>query len=576
MNAIELLRAAVESYEPWLQPTGHLHDPVLREPTGAGTPHHALAQAVLASIDPGPRRADHLMNAFRGLDASLRHLLDPRRAPPTARIDPATGAIRATDAAPGCWAPILKTFRLLKRQGVSMVDAFASPISTVDAEQQFPDPPGWADAASWLEGEWIRTQEGLGGISRAAFEHRLAALLNGCAVSAPGYCQQPGQSNACDLLIRLHLAGLLHAGYDGDARPALETLLRTGLARSLAVQLSDGSLASTHAHGGQTWTVAAQIAYFTLASRLLAEKQPAAAADALAAAQRAMASLARWQRPDDPFSPVENLHPPAHRIGYDDRTFDGHGASVAIAMLAEAVLHGLDQCPLPPRNGRPHAHFIEEDPVGRALVQGGPYSVHVNAAPADPHDAFGLADITFGSQRYFHLVGPVHHAATGRRVTPGMALRTGPGRTTLRPIGEEHPRLIAPIQRGLSDASIRVSARCPGAVHLYELNVWLDDDGIEIEERTPGLAGYKSLLLPYPRDMGGDYRTHVRAALSPEGAVVRFRYGNELIRLRVQGAISHSLLLPHGYESRRGLCGLLRLDLRDPTEIVRYRLSVVR
>ena len=61
-----------------------------------------------------------------------------------------------------------------------------------------------------------------------------------------------------------------------------------------------------------------------------------------------------------------------------------------------------------------------------------------------------------------------------------------------------------------------------------------------------------------------------------EGAVVRFRYGNELIRLRVQGAISHSLLLPHGYEGRRGLCGLLRLDLRDPTETLRYRLSVGR
>lgn len=571
VNAIELLRAAVGSYEPYLQPSGELHDPVLREPTRAGTPYHALSQAVLACRDPEPGGSDHLMNAFHGLDASLRFLLDPDHPSPASRLDPATGAVAATQPRAFFWAPVLKTYRILKQQGVAMAEAFTHRIGAVDATRHFPHPTTQAGLASWLEGEWIRIQEGLGGLDRGAFDRQLISLLDSSALVEAGYCQQPGQANACDLLIRLHLTGLLLADYDGAARNTLEALMTTGLQRSLAVQLSDGSLASAHEHGGQTWTAAAQLAYFARVGQWTDDR---GAADT--AARLALASLQRWLRSDEPFSPVENIHPPSFRIGYDEHTLDGHYGSFAVSLLAEAVLNGFEGEPLEIEPDRPLTVFIESDPVQRALVHGGPYSVHVNASPHGDRDTFGLADITFGPQRFFHLVGAVHHSASGRIFTPGMALREQPGRSEVRPITDTSPRLIAPMEPGRSDAGLHARARCPGAMYPYELDVWISDDGIEFEENTPGWVSHKTLLLPFPRDLGGEYRTHVRIALSPEGAVVRFRYGQELVRLRVRGAISHSLVLPHGYESRRGLCGMLRLDLRDPTETLRYRMTVGR
>src|SRR5215211_1491907 len=45
---VEILREAVQSYAPYLQPDGEMHDPVFGQPTQYGTPYHALCNAVLA------------------------------------------------------------------------------------------------------------------------------------------------------------------------------------------------------------------------------------------------------------------------------------------------------------------------------------------------------------------------------------------------------------------------------------------------------------------------------------------------------------------------------------------------
>ncbi len=576
MKAIDLLRVAVESYEPYLQESGELHDPVLGEPTQYGTPCHALGQAVLASHDPTPRHSEHLMYAFRGLDASLRTLNNSNRPHTASALDPSTGTVSALDHRSYFWAPVIKTYRHLKRHGVSMADAFTTRIAGVDIERAFTDRPLDGRAAAWLAGEWIRMRENLSPVSPVQFDLWLGALLDHCALVDLGFCQVPGHSNAEDLFIRFYLADLLAEEYQGAHYDRLHQLMQTGLQRSLATQLSDGSLASAHINAGQTWTVACMVAYFTHAAAYFDGSAPELADAAKQAARRALSSLARWQRADEPFSPVENLFSPNFRIGYEPFTLDGHYGNLAIAFLAKAILHGCDDEPLESKSGRAADHHIDPDPLHRAMLHEGPYSIHINGAPNSDYDGFGITDLTFGPNRFFHFASTVRHVDSGSFFNLGMAMRDEAGRSPIRSIASEAPGLLTPIERGLSDASLRVRARTRGALYTYDLNVWIDDEGISCEETTPEIKGYKSLLIPYLRDLGGDYKTRVGVRLSSEGAGVRFQHGNEVIRVRVEGAIAHVLDLPHGFENRRGLCGLLRLDLRHPTHTLRYRVTIGR
>jgi hypothetical protein len=50
--------------------------------------------------------------------------------------------------------------------------------------------------------------------------------------------------------------------------------------------------------------------------------------------------------------------------------------------------------------------------------------------------------------------------------------------------------------------------------------------------------------------------------------------GDEIILFQDKGTIEQMLDLPYGYENRRGLCGLLRLDLAEPGEEIRYRVMI--
>jgi hypothetical protein len=56
VQPVEILREAVESYAPYLQASGEMHDPVFGEPTQYGTLYHALCNAVLAREDSGERK----------------------------------------------------------------------------------------------------------------------------------------------------------------------------------------------------------------------------------------------------------------------------------------------------------------------------------------------------------------------------------------------------------------------------------------------------------------------------------------------------------------------------------------
>ena len=377
MLPVEVLREAVESYAPYLQPSGEMHDPVFGEPTQYGTPYHALCNAVLAREDGGEWKSAYADRAIRGLEAALDHVFDPGLQPTASGFDGATGVVSRSNHRDFFWPPILKTFLILRDLGTDGVEGLAGRISGVDIEASFAQraPSNWA--AVWLSGEWLRLREGLSPFSTERLDLWIDTFFEAHILTGQGLYQEPGHPNSYDLFTRYHLADMLVEGYDGRRREDLENLMRTGLRRSLGVQLSDGSLASAHRSTEQTWTLGAECAYFTHASNYFRERDPELAGRAEEAAYRALSSFQRWKR-EGPYSPVENRLPPGHRVGYETYTADGHYANLAAAFLAVAVSNGLNR-PFTEFSGEREASLLlEHDPMYRAVLHNGIYSLHFN------------------------------------------------------------------------------------------------------------------------------------------------------------------------------------------------------
>jgi len=106
------------------------------------------------------------------------------------------------------------------------------------------------------------------------------------------------------------------------------------------------------------------------------------------------------------------------------------------------------------------------------------------------------------------------------------------------------------------------------------MSVALDDQGVHVTESTPGAVCPKTLLVPYLRDRGDGRATQLAIEPAAQQTVVRFTLGEEVVRLTLDAVTLNPIDLPHGYENRRGLCGLLRLDLAEPTERVTHHWAI--
>jgi hypothetical protein len=561
-DPIDVLVRGADSYRPYLQDSGELHDPIFGEPTQYGTAYHAYVNATLALIGPPERCADFAERALRGIDAALKHTADP--ALPAA----ASGFARDTGSVTGrgnhrdfTWPPILKAFRLLREYGIAdeQVADLARRISAVDIERSFRSRPPSNWASVWVAGEWIRVHEGLSPYHRENIDDWVEGFFSRIDLDL-GWYEEPGKPNSYDLFTRFHLIELLAEGYSGRMRDPLRKLVESGLRRSLAVQLSDGSLASAHRSAGQSWTDGVQIAYFTYAAGLVDD--PELSRLSAQATQRAMASLCRWQRPDDPFSPVHNLLPASRRIGYEGYTADAHYGNLALGFLATAVLHGFrgQQSVV---DERPPAFRVEQEPTFRAVAHHGRLSVAVNGAPAPAYDGFGITDLTFGAGRLLHFGSSARAAHTEGFCNVGLALRPGPGRTQLDIVSARTHTLRELV---CADDAIRLRSKVED--YEYVLGVRLRPTMAEIEESTPGLRTQRSIVIPYLLDGGFGPRTRVQSL--PDG--VALQHGTERVEIRTDAAIESVLDLPHDWENRRGLCGLLRIDLAEPAESVLYRI----
>jgi hypothetical protein len=559
IDPAEILSEAVESYAPYLRPSGEMHDPVFGEPTQYGTPYHALCNAVLAAGVGGERRSAYVDRAVRGLEAAIDHVSDPGLPPTASGFDPATGATTRSNHRDFFWPPILKTFRILRNMGVDGVEGLASRISAVDIERSFAARPPSNWAAVWLSGEWLRLREGLSPFPTERIDLWLDAFFDARILTEQGFYQEPGHPNSYDLFTRYHLADMLMEGYDGRRREDLERLMHTGLLRSLDVQLSDGSLASAHRSTGQTWTLGAQCAYFTHAANSFRGTDQGLARRAERAAHLAISSFGRWQRHDGPYSPVENRLPPGHRVGYERYTADGHYANLAAAFLAVAVSKGLDRPVNEPSGGREASIRLEHDPIYRAVMHNGTYSMHVNARPAPDYDAFGIVDLTFGPGRFLHFASCAKHPESGRFLNLGME----------RPPSHGDLALIGRMERDGKSAGVRIEARGRGSPHKYRLAARVETDGVYVDEATPRLEEPKALLVPYLRDAGTGIVTEARV----EGGKVRLIHGHEEVEISYGAPVKRVVHLTGGFESRRGLCGLLRIEFRHKSEGISYRIQ---
>lgn len=590
-----VLERGVESLAPWLRSDGTLHDPVFATPTQYGSAYFGWCCAVLA--EQGRDADANRQRAAAILAASLAHTADTSREPFAAGFDRATLSIASRlNHRDFTWPPILKTLLSLENSpsagsgsggSAGSGSELRSVLAAVEIEESFRSRPPSNWAAVWMSGEWLRMQEGLSPTKPEQFDDWLETFFKGDGVCGfdldLGMYLEHGLPNPYDLFTRAHFTDLLLQGYCGRNRERLESFLTTGLRRSLIMQLSDGSMASGFRSTGQTWVLGAQIALFT-GSRVLGLGSADESEQARLAAWRAFDSLARWQRPNAPFSPVQNLLDPRMRVGYEGYTADGHYSSLALAFLASAISAGFGTDERPSGSdleNRPTQAFAEGSPTWRGVLHSGRVSAAVQTQADGAYDGTGIVDLTFGPGRLLQFVssarqlGPSTGSGNGRAwLNPGLAVRPGPGATQVSAVCGRLHKIATPLRsdgEGRLTYATTIEALTEVEDDLladqsYRCDVAVTTDGVDVTETTPGALHLRSLLIPYPRNLGTDARTTV--SFTADG--VRLQFEQEWVEFTVAGAIERAVEIPYGYENRRGLCGLVRLDLTEPAENIRW------
>ena len=562
---------------PFQQPDGALFDPVFNVQTQYGTAYFGWCCAVLADI-AGQEWRDR---AHAALTQALDHTSRPELPAHASGFDTATlGVIGRGNHRDFTWPPILRTFAALGSE-----DDLVATIAAVDPEQSFHARPPSNWASVWMSGEWLRMRAGLSTTTGDQFDDWLDVFFAEVLDIDRGLFSERGLPNAYDLFTRTHLADLLVVGYDGRNAERLREFLTAGLRRSLGLQLSDGSVASGYRSTGQTWVLGAQISFFT-AARHLGLGTPSEQQQAGLAAWRAFDSMQRWQRPDGPYSPVQNLHPPELRVGYEGYTADGHYSPLALAFLATAITRGFGADEQPSGNDLDHresAGWGEAEPTWRAVVHHGRMSAAVQAAADHVYDGCGLVDLTFGTGRRLHLATSARHLSGGPWVNPGLAIADQPSGTAI-PLSGEDQTPVAPIL--VNDGKLEYQTTFASDSRLqgnrYRLTLNLTDSSVQVEESLtsgdqqqprPGESSSesrlsRSLLVPFLADDGGQERTRLRWL--PNGAELELA-GEKLI-IEIGAEIDRRTVIPDGYQNRRGRCGLIRFDLAQPTPTLTWSI----
>lgn len=539
----------------WDAAQGELRDPVIEEPTQYGTAYFGLVSAGAARLrPPGRHERDRAVAAARSV---LAHLSDPGSRPAVSGIRPGALSMSRGSHRDFMWPALLRTVDELRSVGRRECDELDAGIADIAVPGAFTARPPSNWASVWLAGEWRRIQAGHSPYRVRDVDTWLEPFFTERIDSDLGLFREPGLPNSYDLFTRVHLQDLVAQGYRGRWSGELATLARTGLDRTLGVQLSDGSLASAHRSTAQTWTLGAQLAYLAISAR------QAPHLGIRAAIARGCAALGTTVRPDRTVSPVQNGLPPSWRVGYEGYTADAHYTSLALAFLLTAIDAGLTERPDVPTDDRDTAH-IEHAPTWRAVRHRGSLSVHLNLAPHPAYDGFGLVDLTFGADRRLQLVSSVAHPRLDGFLNLGIARRTGDDLDVLAHRTFDQGRHASATPDGLH------ACASDGTGQSYVADIALRDRTVHVSEALPDSSDPMTLLVPYPRDVGDGMTTTAQ----PQRNGLALRHGSERLRVEVGAPIERVIHIENGFANRRGTCGLVRIDLAEPRDHLDYSVTV--
>ena len=94
-----------------------------------------------------------------------------------------------------------------------------------------------------------------------------------------------------------------------------------------------------------------------------------------------------------------------------------------------------------------------------------------------------------------------------------------------------------------------------------------------LRRRDDARAGRpKTLLIPYLRDPGTGTVTATRV----ESGRVRLVHGQEEVEISYGAPVRRVVHLTGGLQNRRGLCGLLRIEFREMSQGISYRIRATR
>ncbi|HWH80820.1 MAG TPA: hypothetical protein VNU71_01140 [Burkholderiaceae bacterium] len=349
---------------------GRIIDPYLQREYQYSTPAYALDAALLVSTG---RRPELLGSASRALDSSLYQLASgtpndrhgdffivPTMLAYCALRDHVDAATRAR------WDRYL--------QMIKPGSAYSDLIG-----------PGQRDVINWntnaISGEFLRHKLGF---TDATFVERYVAEQRP-HLTAEGLYREPGTPLTYDASARFNLALLLHEGYAGPQKAALETLLARGAWTSLLIQSPLGDFPAGGRTSEHVWNDTLECASFELWARMSKARGDAVGMRAFKrAAHLAAQSAARWIRPSGEFWIVKNHFDPALRHGFEEYSSHSQYNLLAAAYLAMAWLLADEDIPEGLAPADVGGFMVELPAFHKVFANSGGHYVEIETA-ADPH-----------------------------------------------------------------------------------------------------------------------------------------------------------------------------------------------
>ena len=545
---LDLAEAIIDQAVHWIGPDGTVNDPLEgpdRRWQGGTSARFACPAAILARER---ERSDLVQPAIRALGRAIDGVVTP--------------AADGEPVPPGVLDLCLKEALVAYAVLCEIADAGVTADWAEALARLKPSNAYTADATiaaglaptnygvSAVVGEWLRFRQGLGD-ERPWIECHLAHELP--LFTEYGMYRDPGDPMLYDLMVRQNLSELLHSGYDGRFRSAIEELLRRGGAATL-LTLSPCGYGPCGGRSNALVHNEAMVAFVCeYQARHLAGSGEQRLAEAFreAGVRAARATVEFVQQ--RPLRYVKNRFPPDTRHGKDA----GYGEYANYALLAASLFartgrladDGLKASSAPiassgyvlslwPAFHRVFATVGDLHACVDTRAQGGHDAtglVRFHRAQAPPEIALGMGIpaepkyVTHGAQGgKAAAIGPCWMAADGS--WQSLAALSEEIEDVAFTRDEASPRAVAWSIRWMLCSASRLPVRC---VHQ---SFRLTPDELVVRVRTYGTVTRTGFELPCLLDSGGagaetELNTHV----------VRVRYGGWIYEARVSEAAAVAL-----------------------------------